>query len=200
MTCRPPLFGTIFLALVGLASPATAFELGVGLEVGGTGTFAQDAAQRPDGSRPANAGMVAVGGLVEERFDGDAIAFELFEDVQSPFALETGGVSGATYVPVTAGVRTGLLIGPFVPYLGVLFSAAILTQRPAGSEPLSSTIFGVGGTVGVDWVISDLRIGFEMRPLEIIGGIPAAPTQGLTPTTPSAALVLQGLFSIRLTL
>lgn len=179
---------------------AQAFELGVGIELGGTGTFAQDPAVRPDGTSPANAGVFAAGVLIEERFDGDAIAFELFEDIDSPFSLQTGGTSGATYVPLLAGVRAGLRIGPFIPYLGLVIGAGLLASAPSGSEPLSSSVADFGGTFGVDWVVADVRLGLEGRAVEILGGIPSTPESGLTPTNPSAAFVFQALFSVRLTL
>jgi hypothetical protein len=196
----PSAFILPLLLLLLTSRPALAFELGVGLEVGGTASIAQNPAPQPGGQTPAVAGAAALGILLEERFDANFLAFELFEDVQTPFALQTGGLSPAEYVPWTAGVRTGLLFGPWIPYLAVLFSVGTLSDQPTSSQLLSSTIFGIGGALGVDWKIADFRLGFELRADEIIGGIPAAADTTAAPNSPSSAFLLQALLSLRYSL
>ena len=189
----------IGLGVTAVSPAARGFELGVGLEGGGGASIAGNPALRLDGTRPAVAGSATVGLLLEQRFTLRPILFEIWEDAETPFTLQTGQTTPAGYVPLDVGVRTGLVFGAFEPYLGPVFQVAFLTTVPAQPPALSSSLFGIGGDLGLDVRWNFFRFGVELRAVEVVGGIVAVQNPSGR-DNPSAALELQGLASARLSL
>ncbi len=183
----PPLLAVLALAA---AAPARAFDFGVGLEGGGTGTFVRGL-PGVFGTNVTSASGYDLGVILEQRFDLVVLNLDIWEDLQSGVPFQTGGTVPSTYVPIDAGLRLGL-DGLFQPYVGVLVNDSILTNATAGSSPLNGNVFGLGGDVGLDVKIAIVRLGAEFRAYWTLTPI------AQNGDAPQGGLALQGLLSARL--
>ncbi len=183
-------FRTVKSALLGLAlgapPAAAAMDLGVGLEGAATATGV-----RGLGVTDSSAGNLGVGLMVEERFDLTLAELELWEDVQTPIPLQTGGSFAAAYVPAELGLRIGLGVGPLRPFVGILVNDLVLNARPPDGPAPSPMIFGAGGELGADIVILFLRIGLDFRGFETLSN----PVQGSS--APYGGFGVQALVNAR---
>ena len=183
-----PLAAVLLLAL---ATPARAFDFGVGLEGGGSGTFVRGLPGGVLGSGVTSAGNYGLGLILEQRFDLVVVNLDLWEDVLSGVPFQTGGSYASDFVPVDVGLRLAL-DGLLQPYIGVLVNDSVLTQKATGGSDLNSNVFGLGGDLGLDLKIAIVRIGAEFRAYWTLTPIAS------NGEAPPGGLALQGLLSARL--
>jgi len=198
---------SVRVALVALALPAAvallpakAMAFGIGVE--GGGTFTQSSGLGAN----ANSVWIANGGIIIENNFPIAILFlDLWADVQTPialqtgFSLSTGGGATAKYVPIDLGLRLGLNIGLLQPYVGVLGQAGILTES-GGTPNMNSPLWWLGGDIGLDLAFFIFRVGIELRALETISSIVSNPpvVAGVEGTNDGSAFQFEALASLRL--
>jgi hypothetical protein len=190
------LLRSVFLACLLTAGHASAFELGVGLELGGTLTSVSNDVL----TGSTTAGAFSFGLLLEQRFDLPQALIEIWEDVQPTSLQVESGVAGqnAAYLPIDVGLRLGLATSAIQPYVGVLAQWLILTSKPSQAA-LNNDALGIGGELGVDFALFFIRIGLDTRLTETVTGL-AKKAYGAPPVDPGNALVFQVLGSIRVAL
>ncbi|MHB1846511.1 MAG: hypothetical protein ACYCWW_16945 [Deltaproteobacteria bacterium] len=177
----------LFLSALFATPAARAMDVGLGLEGAATATGVR-------GLSPGDsaAGNLGVGLQLEERYPLTLVELELWEDIQTPIALQTGGSYAAGYYPAELGLRLGLGIGPLRPYVGILVNDLILSDRPSDGPTPNPMIFGAGGELGADIVILFLRVGLDFRGFETLTN----PVQGSAP--PYGGFAVQALLNARL--
>jgi hypothetical protein len=178
---------------------ALAFDFGFGVEGAGTLTLSKNLSGSAQTSTSAGLGLI-----LEERFSLVAVELTLWEDVQTPYTLNTAmsnlpvctfcsDIDTASFVPLDAGLRLGLGFSPFRPYVGVLVNDNILTSSTASA---TGNWFGIGGDLGIDIKVIFLRFGLDLRALWSVTDV--NPSSAAPPATYSGgALVLQGILSAR---
>jgi hypothetical protein len=142
--------------------PASALDLGAGLEAGGSLTATVPSSVGSGASPTATAGVIA-----EQRLQTPALSVTLWEDVQTPFTAYFG-----SYLPLAVGIRAGPDSWILKPYFGGVVGYDVLVGsagpvvecgEPCGLRAPSPFGPGVGGDVGVDWAWRFLRFGVEAR-------------------------------------
>jgi hypothetical protein len=150
------LVGSLLVA----ATPGTARAMGVGVEIGGTDAHANNG--------PSDQTSFALGLIMDNTFRAALIDFTLWADVQIPLKvpLADPSVGDATsYFPIDLGLRLGLAL-PIEPYIGILIGGLFHTgSGPAVSVP--GAIFTLGGDLGADLVLGPLRLGLELRGMNL---------------------------------
>jgi hypothetical protein len=139
-----------------------------------------------------------IGLIVEQQFRLSYFRFDLWGDVQTQIPISYIGVNNADYVPIDLGLRAGPALGRFEPYLGLLGQAAIRTTTPGPN--LNAAVLGMGGDLGMDVAIWELRAGIEARGLSTLTSFGTdAPTnrQGVSAPNREQAWELSALLSVR---
>jgi hypothetical protein len=175
------------LAILTMAWSSQAMAFGVGIEGGGTVSYANGL---PNGSS-SFAGGAALGIIVEEEFDLPLIFLDVWADGQVPTLRLQTGVNQATYLPFDLGLRVGLALAVLHPYVG-LFGQMAIPNDDGGGPSLNSPLFGLGGDLGLDIALFIFRFGIEVRGVDMVSTIPS---EG---SVPNGAWELQGLASVRL--
>ena len=120
------------------------------------------------------------------------LAFEFWEDFQTPFYIQTGGTDAAKYWGIDAGARLGLDLGLLIPYAGIVGQLLILNSTPLTSPPLNGNAWALGGDIGLDLSLVILKIGLELRYLSTVSQL------AQNSNVPSSAQELELLGSVRL--
>jgi hypothetical protein len=164
-------------AIVLAPASASAFQFGVGVEVGGSYT-----------RLVSSEGTFALGLTLEQRFELPVVDLTLWEDLEGP--IEFG--NGWTFGVVDLGLRAGLAGALFKPYVGFLVNDTFSDDKTAAClcGQAASNVPGLGGDVGVDFAVVFLRLGLELRAY----GTLSPPVTG---ARVGDAVVWQGLFSAR---
>jgi hypothetical protein len=150
----------------------------VGLEFVATGTLASPVPGEGDVGGYSAAGKFGIGLMVLHRFQlAPPLSLDPWVDVQTPIAIDTGGGGTSSFVPFDFGLRAGLSLGRWEPFLGAVGQLAFTTQAPT---PLNSVIGGVGPNVGLDFDVWLLRVGAELRAIYTLTPFPSVPTPGLS--------------------
>jgi hypothetical protein len=187
------LIGLLLCALVG--ARASAFELGTGLELGGTATHVGNVGNGWDGAR--GSGAFTGGVVVEQRFNVPGVLLESWEDLQTPLWIQTGSPDQtAGYLPLDAGLRLGLAPGALQYYFGIVLQGLFLIDRPIQGAALKDAALGLGGELGIDLAVFFVRLGLEARLSEVLTGLSPS---GSNPN-PGSVVIFQGIFSLRVAL
>jgi hypothetical protein len=184
------------IACLLMSASAGAFELGMGLEVGGTGTHVGNGL----GTSARGWGGISGGVILEQRFNVPGVLLEAWEDVQTPLQIQTGSPErAAAYLLLDSGLRLGLAPGALQYYFGVFLQGLFLTSRPEHGATLKDAALALGGDLGVDLAVFFVRVGLEARLSEILTGlVPSCTTPVcVTQPDPGGVVVFQGILSVR---
>jgi len=180
--------------VVSLAS-SSALAWGAGVEVGGI-----DAVSNNLRTGSTTAGSATFGVILEQPFHLiPLLILETWEDFQTPLNVQVGYAASAQYWAVDVGARLGLDLGLFIPYVGIVGQLLILSSTPQGSPPLNSTVWGLGGDIGLDLSLVFIKIGAELRYVESLSPIPVS-SNAAGQNSPSSVSQFEFLGSLRLSI
>lgn len=182
-----PRIGLALLPVLATAlwsAPATA--IGVGIEGGATYTQTIHMGS-PNSAWTANGGVI-----LDTLFPLSAVFLDLWADVQTPIELQTSASASyavPSYVPIDLGLRVGLSLGLLRPYAGILGQAAILIDG-GGYPNFVNPVLGLGADLGLDFAITILRLGVELRAVGTVSSVWQGPTGSALEIEPLASVGL----------
>jgi hypothetical protein len=172
----------VALAIVLITASARALELGV--ELGLAATQAShvpssinqqlgSGAPSPDDGPQLATGVI--GGLVvEQSLRFDPFRLDLWGDLEFPVRVPDSSVQNVPFLAIDLGVRGGLALGPFEPYVGVLGQTGFLVG-PLGDAVyypyLHPVLAGLGADLGLDMAVWVMRVGVELRFVGVVSAI-----------------------------
>jgi hypothetical protein len=172
-----------------MPTPARAIE--VGLELVATGTLAsQVPGEETTFDGYSDSGGFGVGLMVLHRFQLlPALSVDPWVDVQTPISIDAGGGTKSSFVPFDLGLRTGLTLGSWEPFVGVVGQLAFMTQAPVSLNPV---IGGLGPNIGLDVAVWLLRVGVDLRAIYTLTPFQSTPTPGFSEHAWELTAILAG--------
>ncbi len=130
-----------------------AWALGVGVEAGAVAV------------EPSAGGESAVWGLtggivVDQRIQLWPIFLDPWLDLQLPLPID---LQSGHYLAIDLGLRLGIALGPVEPWIGGLGQLNLLLNQAESEDGRGDFAGGFGGNVGVDFILSSVRLGIEGR-------------------------------------
>jgi len=138
----------VCVAVASVAGRASSLELGA--EVGLVGLLESDVPLFDAGGYDTNADSF-LGVIAAQQLSLSWLRLDVWLDVLTQIPIDVVGGAPAQYVPVDLGVRGGVGLGRWDPYVGVLGQFAVLTGKSSvDAVPLNPDFFGMGCDLGLD--------------------------------------------------